>query len=845
MTRIALRSLWWHKRRLRGIASAVFLGVAFLAGTQVLADTVDTSIAGSISAADSGTDAVVRNATSVSKSPEARRGTIPASALGRVRATPGVANAVPVIEGYGQIAGHDGKVIKQYGPRLATNWVADPTLNPYRVVQGHPPQTDHEVVIDAAAAQSGHLHVGDRTTIDVPAPVPVVIAGIAKFGSADAFGGSSYAAFTLHAAQRYLVPSPNEITSVDVTAAPGVSQSALVERLQQRLPAGVEAISGSKLDSEDLAAVDQEFLSSFRVFLTMFAVIALVVAMFSIYNTYLIVAAQQARESALMRAVGASRRQLIALAVLEALAIAIVASAAGTVAGLGLAAALKGLFAGFGFALPTSGLTLTAKTIVIALSTGIVTCVGAALAPAVHGSRVPPVAALREIATDESRLTRRRAAVGVATVAAGVILLVAGALASDGSAAVAGPGALLTMIGVIVLGPAIARPAAVAIGSLLARRRRGSGLLARRNATRDPGRTARAAGALMIGIAVVALLTIVTSSLTASTRDSAAGVVRAQLAITAGSGYSDSGLSPQVADRVRELPQVSQVAELSTDTIRVARASQKVTVAQPAMMETALALRTTSGSLRLRNDQIGVSQAVAAEKHYTLGTVVPVQFADGATERFTIGAIYGTNAITADYLLTRQAWTPHTQTVLDTTLLVTLPRGQGMAAAQGAVKRAVRSYGAPTVDTREAFIQSQTSGVSAFMGIVYVMLAITILIALGGIANTLSLSIHERTRELGVLRAIGQSHRQLRSMIRQESMITAAVGSVTGVALGTFAGWGLVAALASPTEVTQVSIPVATLALILVIGSLAGTLAARRPARAATRVDVLTAIARE
>ena len=845
MTRMALKALWWRKRRVRGVASAVFLGIAFLTGTQVLADTVDSSIAGEISSADRGTDVVVRNATSVSSSPGTRRAPIPASVLASVRATPGVADAAAEIDGYGQIVGSNGKVIKQNGPRLATNWVADSALNPYRILEGHPPDKDHDVVINRAAARSGHLSVGDRTTIDVPAPVPVVIAGIATFGSADAFGGSSYAAFTFHAARRYLVSRPDQITSVAVKAKPGVAPSTLVERLQQRLPAGVQAITGSQLSSEALADVDKEFLNGFRVFLTAFAVIALVVAMFSIYNTYSIVAAQRARESALLRAVGATRRQLVALGMLEAVTVAVLASAAGVGAGLGLAAGLKGLFAGFGFALPASGLTLTAKTVAIALSTGIAACVLAALAPALGSSRISPVAALREVALDRQRRPRLRIAAGLATAGVGVALVAFAALKADGGGAVAGVGALLTIAGAILLGPAIAGPAAVAIGSLVGRRHGASGMLARRNAGRDPQRTARAASALMIGITVVALLTVVASSLSTSVRDSTADVVRADLAITPGSGYSTSGLSPAAANDVRRLPQVQQVVELSTDTVRVSADSENVTIAQPASLSSVLALQTRGGSLRLGDRQIGVSQTVAAQKHYKLGTAIPIQFADGTTERFTVDAIYATNAVTDDYLITRAAWLPHTQTVLDDTVLIKLAPGQPVATAQDAVRRAVKGYGAPAVDTRAGFIDSQTAGASAFVGIIYVMLAMAILIALGSIANTLSLSIHERTRELGVLRAIGQSRRQLRSMIRLESVITSAVGSITGVVIGVFAGWGLVEALASPYDQTRVSFPAATLVLILALGALAGVLASRRPARAAARIDVLTAIASE
>ncbi|OLE24810.1 MAG: hypothetical protein AUG44_17960 [Actinobacteria bacterium 13_1_20CM_3_71_11] len=494
MFTVTLAGLRAHVRRLVATFLAVFLGVAFLAGTLILSATLSRSIEGFFTRADAGTDVVVRNAVATDDRPGSQRGPIDASIADRVRAVDGVALAAPRIEGFGQIVGRDGKAVAVNGPRVAGNWVDDADLNPYRIVDGHAPRADDEVVLNRATAKLGDLHLGDHTTLLTPAPVPVTVAGIATFGTADAEGGTSYVGLTLDAARRYLTPSPDRISDLAVKARTGVSQDELVRRIAAVLPPGVEAISGARLTAENIDTVNTSFLSYFRAFLTVFAVVALLVATFSIHNTFAILVAQRVRESALLRAVGATRRQVLGAVAVEAFAVGAVATGCGLAGGLGLALLLKGAFAGLGFDLPATGLVFTGATVAICVPVGLGATLVAAAVPALHASRVPPLAALRDVAVERTRPSRIRLLAGSVALVAGVVVALGDGLTG------AGLGALLILAGTVALGPALAGTAGAALGALAALRG-AAGVLARRNATRNPRRTAGAAAAPPAGTA--------------------------------------------------------------------------------------------------------------------------------------------------------------------------------------------------------------------------------------------------------------------------------------------------------------------------------------------------------
>jgi putative ABC transport system permease protein len=834
---VTLAGLRAHLRRLVATFLAVFLGVAFLAGTLTLSATLSASIEGFFIRADAGTDVVVRNAVAVSDRPGSQRGPIDASIVDRVRAVDGVAVAAPRIEGFGQIVGRDGKAVTVNGPRVAGNWVEDSDLNPYRIVEGHAPRADTEVVLNRATAKLGDLHLGDRTTLLTPAPVPVTVVGIATFGTADALGATSYVGLTLDAARRHLAPSPNQISSIAVKARTGVGQEELVGRIAAALPSGVEAISGARLTAESIDTVNASFLSYFRAFLTVFAVVALLVATFSIHNTFAILVAQRVRESALLRAVGATRRQVLGSVVVEAFAVGAVATGCGLAGGLGLALLLKSAFAGLGFDLPTTGLVFTGTTVAICVPVGLGATLLAAAAPALRASRVPPLAALRDVAVERTRPSRVRVVAGIALTVAGVGL----ALAASGLA-LAGLGALLLLTGVVALGPVVARTAGSAVGAVAALRG-AAGVLARRNAMRNPRRTAGAAAALMIGVGVVTLFTVFAASLRSSTVDGVERAFTGDLSIST-NRFGLGGLSPKIATDLGRLPEVSAATGVGRGAALIGGESAQVDIADPAVLPRVLHIETVDGSVdRLTDGQFAVTEAIARDRGWKVGTSVPVTYADGATGSAAVGAIYRNNALLGGYLLPERTWAAHAAQHLDATVYVAFADGVDAARGRAAVTAVLARYGAPPVQDRQELVDATAQSVTQLLNVVYVMLALAIVIALMGIANTLSLAVHERTRELGLLRAVGATRRQVRAMVRWESVITALFGTFGGLAVGAFLGWVMVRA-AGP-DVASFAVPGGTLAVVLVGGAVAGLLAGMFPARRAARLPLLPAIATE
>lgn len=844
MLRVIRSGLLAHKRRLGGTALAVFLGVGFLSGTLILGDTLGSNFDDLFQSANAGTNAVVRGASTVSvrtRGPDLdQRSLVDARLVDRVRAVPGVAAAEPSVLGYGQLIGADGTAVGGNGPRRqAGNWITDPALTPYRVVDGRAPAAPGEVVVNRAAARDGGLRVGDSTTVQTPEPVRVRVVGIATWNSADGFGRSTFVAFGLADAQRYVVRRPDRLTSILVRAEPGVSEVDLVSRLRPLLPAGTEAVTGAQLVRETTDDVAGGFLAFFKAFLLVFAGVALLVATFSIVNTFSILVAQRSRESALLRALGATRRQVLGSVLAEAAAVGVLASTAGLLGGLGIASLLKALFNSLGFALPDTGLTLTGRTVAVSLAVGVLVTLLAGIAPAITAARVPPLAALRTVTAGRTGGSARRAVAGGVLTAAGAALVVA-AVASGGGLAGAGLGAVLTTAGVVVLGPSIARPVSRLLGAPLPALRGATGTLARGNAMRNPRRTASTASALLVGVGVVTLFTVLGASIRASTD---AGVRRSfggDLAVTAG-GFG-GGFSPELADEVRRLPSVRAAAGLARGGVQVDGAGTAVSISEPAQLAGVFDLGVDSGSVAdLGRHAIAVSSDAAAEHGWLLGSAVRVGFPDGAAETMTVGAVYSTSSVVGDYLLPRSAWAEHATVDIDTTVLIGLRDGVDLATGRAAVRQVTARYGNPAVRDRAEWADALSTGVNTMLAIVYALLALAVLIALMGIANTLALSIHERTRELGVLRALGLTRRQLRAAVRWESVLIAVFGTLGGLALGVFLGWALVRAASA--DIGSFAAPPARLLVILAVGAAVGVLAAARPARRAARLDILAAIA--
>jgi putative ABC transport system permease protein len=842
MWRTTLRSIAAHRRRLLATGAAVLLGVAFVSGTLVLINTLTSGFSDILADANAGTDALVRSSVEVGSEDATERGLIDRSVADAVAAVDGVAAVAPRIEGDGRIVGGDGDPIGG-GPTIAGNWVEDDRLNPYDLAEGRAPAAPGEVVIDKAAAEEGDLAVGDRTVVRTPDPVDVTIVGLATFGTADGRGSATYAGFTTNFAETVLMREPGKASSIAVAAEPGVSQGELVGRLDAVLPDGVEALTGAELTRELEEGIQGDDNESFQQALLLFAGVALVVATFSIYNTFSILTAQRTRESALLRALGASRGQVLRSVAAEALAVGLLASVGGIAAGMGLATGLLAFMDALGLSTPASSPVLDASAVVAALAVGVTVTLLASLVPALRASRVAPLAALRDVAVDRSATSRRRAAAGVVITGAGIAMTIVGVTGE--AQPVAGLGALATLIGVVVLGPVAARSAAAVLGAPLAARRDMSGVLARRNAMRNPRRTAGTAVSLLIGVAVVSLFTVVADSLKQSIDD----LVRKQFAgdlVIVGEGRG--GLSTDLAPAVAEVPEVDAASPIGGAPLRIDGRDTLATTLDPTTILSVVDLGVRDGSLRdLRPDQVAISVGYAQEHGLALGDPVTVEYPDGATRRPTVGAVYANDDLitSGGIALPREAFLPHTSRRVDVNMLINLADGVSDAEGEAAVQRVADRFDAPDVQTNQEFTQSIAGEIDVLLTVVYVLLILAIVIALMGITNTLSLSIHERTRELGLLRAVGQTRRQTRAMVRGEALIVALFGTVGGLGLGVFLGWALVSALAIDGFTSSFAVPTVSLAVVLALGALVGVVAAVRPAHRAARMDVLSAIATE
>jgi putative ABC transport system permease protein len=847
MLTLTLKEMRGHGRRLVGTAVAVFLGVAFLAGTLVLGDTLRNNFDNLFADVNAGTDVVVRGATDLGIEADEPRGLIDRSLVDEVAAVDGVAAAEPQIEGLGQLLGADGDAVGGNGPpQLAGSWTTDEELNPYRLAEGRAPEADDEVVVNRRAADEGDLAIGDRTTLLTPEPVEVSIVGISTFGDEDGLGGVTFTAFTLEGAMEHVTKNPDGVSSIAVRAEDGISQDELVTRVGDVLPDGVEAVSGTSVATQNSDDINELFLDMLTTFLTVFAGIALLVATFSIYNTFSIIVAQRTRTAALLRAIGASRRQVLVSVVIEAAVVGVLASLAGLAGGIAVAGLLKGLFDAAGFALPAGGIVVTGGAVLVSVVVGVVVTLLAGVVPAIKASRVPPLAALRDVAVERTSPSAPRVVAGAILAGVGIAITAATALADDPSLGIVGLGAVITLVGTVVLGPVVARPVAGLLGAPLARLRGLTGSLARQNAIRNPKRTAATASALMVGVGIVTLFTVFAASLKESTADTIDRSFAGDLVIS--SGPFGGSLSPQLAADVGDLPEVDSAVGIGRGFASIDDDTREMTVADPADLDAAVDVDVTSGSLAdLANDEIAISEATADANGWSLGDPVTVTFADGASADLTVGATYDVSDIVGGYVVPLETYAPHTNQPVDSTVVIDLADGTSLAEGKAAVERVAANYGDPDVEDREEFAATMSAGADMFLTIIYALLALAIIIALMGIANTLSLSIHERTRELGLLRAVGQTRGQLRSMVRWESVIVATFGVVGGVGLGVFLGWALVEAAGNTpgSVISEFVLPVTRLAIVVVVGAIAGVLAGLRPARRAARLDVLGAIAAE
>lgn len=845
MLRVAVKSVLARRFRLVSTGLAVILGVAFMAGGLVLTDTISETFDDLFADVTAGTDAVVRSAEVFeSDFGERVRARVPRDLVDTVAAVDGVAVAEPTILGQARLIGRDGKPVgnpEMGPPTFGGNWGSEPALNPFQLVEGRAPRADDEVVVNRGAAKDGDLGIGDEAQVVTRTGVhTVTIVGIATFGDADSAGGSTFVGFTDRAAE-HLVAEPGRYDGIWVEAEPGVSQEEVTANIAAALPAEYEAITGEQLTQENQDDI-REGLSFFDTFITVFTTISLFVGAFIIYNTFSILVAQRRREMALLRAVGATGRQVLGGLLLEAVTVGVIASLIGLVAGIGVATLLKLMLNGLGLDIPSSGVVVTAGTIQGSIVVGTLVTVLAAWLPARRAAKIPPLAALREDAVDSATVNPWRVVIAFVVTGLGVALLVAG-LAGDGDLAMVGLGALVTFIGVTIMGPVVARPFARVVGAPLARGRGVAGRLARENAMRNPQRTARTASALLIGVTLVGFIAIVTSSVKESFERIVNEQFTGDFVIGTGGLGGFSGLPPELAERLRDLDEVDQVAALRTTTARFDGDDTTIAGIDAVAGGAIFDIGVVEGSLEdLGDDGIAAYTEHAEDEGWEIGTELEVVFPETGARTLRVAALYENPEVAGPWFVGLPVIASSGADQFDANVFVSIADGVDFDEARAAVQRITDEYPTAELQDREEFVDSAGAFIDQLVALIYVFLALSVFIALVGIANTLALAVIERTRELGLLRAVGQTRRQLRAMVRGEAVTVALFGTLCGLGLGLFLGWAMVEALADE-GFTSFALPTGQLAVIVGLGAVVGVLAALRPARRAARLDVLEAIA--
>lgn len=836
MLRATFRSLLARKLRLLLSGTAVVLGVSFVAGALTLTSTLGGIFDQLFTSVEAKTAVEVRGiepfATDAQQG-RAPRLPVPAALLPELRAVPGVAAAVGDVSGYAQILNRDGT---PYGsgqaPALGLNYDANRATSAFTLRRGVPPASRDEVALDATTARATGYGPGDRVTVLLrEGPQSFTVSGVFGFGSNDNLGGASIAAFDQRTAES-LIGNPGEYAVVRLAADPGVTQQQLRDRVRRILPRTAEAVTGRQAADESAGTI-KKGLAFFNTFLLVFAAVALFVGAFLIFNTFTILVAQRQRELALLRALGASRGQVVRSVLVEAGVIGVVASGLGLGVGIGVAVGLQSLLRAVGGDLPRGPLIVTASTVVASFVVGITVTVFAALLPARKASAVPPVAAMRDAVTAEPSLTRGTF-VGLALTVLGVLGVAAGL---HGSLALLGAGALVCFLAVAALSPLLSRPAARLLGAPLARGV--PGRLGRLNAMRNPRRTASTAAALMIGLALVSTVSILGASAKASIEKIIRGAVGADLVVQQKHGFE--GFSPAVARTVRALPQVADVDVLRFEPAKIGNTVSFVTAVPAKAIGTSLLLTKSRGRLALAPGILLASESQAKVHDLRVGSAVTVTFSKGTQRSFRVGGIYADNQLIGPYLFDESASTGFT-TKLDGVVLVTAARGTSVDALRTAVDRAIAPYSTVRSQTSSQLAARTAGRINVVITIISVLLLLSVLIAVLGIVNTLALAVIERTRELGLLRAIGLARRQTRRMVTVEAVIVSVFGALLGIAVGSAFGITLQRALAGK-GITELRFPILRLALFVVVAAVAGVLAAVLPARRAARLDVLAAVA--
>lgn len=847
MFRAAWRSLVAHKLRLALSVLAITLSVGFIVGTFIFSDTLNKTF----------TDLFAQTTTDVVVTPESEfEGsgqvgevlTLPSSLLDEVSQVDGVAKAGGSVFADGvTIVGTDGEPVGTSGaPQFGSNWTDDEELTPYRLIDGSGPVVAGEVAIDSGSAEAGDLAVGDTVRLVTPdGEIEAQLVGIFRFGTNGNLAGATIAAFDTPTAQQILLAGADAYTEIDAVADDGVSQADLAQAVRAVTGPGVTVRTGEQA-ADDAAASFTEDLNFLNIFLAAFGFISLFVGAFLIWNTFSMLTSQRTRELALLRAVGATRSQVTRSVLAEALVVGSIGALLGCVLGLGVVYALKALFGAFGLDLGTTPLAIEASSFLIGVLPGVAFTVLAALFPAVRASRIPPVAALRDDATLPQRSLRLRTIVGGIVLVIGIgVLVIGAAVAGSSGASLVGLGVFLTLVGVIVFSAVLTTPVARGIGWPLPRVFGTVGRLAVDNAARQPRRSAATASALMIGLALVSAMTVFAASTTASLNEAIDKVIGAEFVV---STETQRPFPRAVADDLETLDGVAVVSRSSfvaglLDDGDGAPTETFVTTVDDALPEVVDLTFVEGGLDALDADSVVVDRTTAEGSGVSVGDTVDLTFATGSGT-FEVVGIYEPAGFFTGYAATIEGLEAAGVRIGDTFVYVKASDAADLTALRSEIDGVLEGYPGVVVQSQAELKESVQTSINQVLAVIVALLGLAVFIAILGIVNTLYLSVLERTREIGMLRAVGTSRRQVRGMIVLEAVVIALFGAVLGVVLGVGFATALQRTVAD-LGIGVLSIPWTTLVIYLVIALVVGWLAALWPARRAARLDVLRAVTTE
>jgi putative ABC transport system permease protein len=850
VTRVALKGLAGRKLRAALTAIAIVLGVAMISGTYVLTDTIKSAFGTVFTQVYKNTDAIItaKSAVTSSNNGQFQPPAFSESLLPKVQSLPGVAEAQGGISDQARLVGRDGKVIATGGaPGLAfsVHPHGNQRFNPLELVSGTWPVGPHEVAIDKSTAGKKHYEVGQ--TIGVIAKGPVQrfkIAGIVKIGGVSSLGGATMAIFDFPTAQA-LFHKQGKLDSISVAAKPGTTPSELVREIQPLLPTAAQVRTGEG-EAKQATKDTSDFLNIINDFLLAFAGVALFVGIFVIANTLSITVAQRTRELATLRTLGATRAQVRGSVLLEAFVIGLLASLAGLFLGLGLAKGLNAVFVSFGINLPQAGTVFATRTIVVSLVVGVVITMLSSLWPAFRATRVPPISAVREGAVLPPILSPNvTTVVSVAAMTGAVALMLVGLFVGGLSTTLRllaiGIGAAALFLSVALLAKTLVPPLASALGWPASRFAGASGQLARGNAMRNPARTAAAASALMIGLALVTLVSVLAAGLKTRFESAVNSVFHADYALTATDNFSPISIASSNA--LAKVPGVQVVSGVRAGDGRAFGSKISVTgVAGDISKVIHVDWKAGSPSTpaELGHDGAFVSKDYAKAKHLAVGSPIDVETPSGNTMNLVLRGIYSPpkgGSPYGDVTISTERFDAEFQNPQNVFTFVNIAGGV-TEANTAKLTNALKPFPDAKIASESDFKKNQEKGIDTLLNLLYVLLSLAVLIALFGIVNTLVLTVFERTRELGMLRAVGMTRRQVRSMIRHESIVTALIGAVLGIPVGVV----LALMLGYAIEYPAFTIPWGTLVVFVIAAVIAGIIAAIFPARRAARLNVLEAL---